>query len=65
MTAKQMRQSTLSTLGLGEVIDIFKKGKMPTTASEMVDKVFGLSFNRGPLVISGANGIVGAGKTMQ
>lgn len=61
----QMRTSTLETLGLGSVIDIFKKGKLPVSAGELVDEVFGPAGNRGALVVSGANGIVGAGKTMQ
>jgi len=61
----QMRQSTLQTLGLGSVIDIFQNGKLPVTADELVDQVFGKAGERGALVISGANGIVGAGKTMQ
>ena len=60
-----MRQSTLETLGLGSVLEIFQKGKLPITADELVDRVFGESGNRGALVISGANGIVGAGKAMQ
>jgi enoyl-CoA hydratase/carnithine racemase len=62
---KQMRQDTLQTLGLGTVLEIFKNGKMPALASEYVDKVFGKEGERGALVISGANGIVGAGKMMQ
>ena len=62
---KQMRQSTLDTIGLGTVLEIFSNGKMPADAGELVDKVFGPSKDRGALVISGANGIVGAGKTMQ
>ncbi len=62
---KQMRQSTLETLGLGSVLDIFINGKLPVTANELVDKVFGTAEERGSLVISGANGIVGAGKAMQ
>jgi len=62
---KTMRQPTLQTLGLGNVIDIFKNGRLPATASELVDRVFGDKDHRGSLVISGANGIVGAGKTMQ
>ena len=62
---KQMRQSTLETLGMGSVFDIFKNGKLPVTASELVDKIFGEPGKRGALVISGANGIVGAGKAMQ
>ncbi|PIP54677.1 MAG: hypothetical protein COX07_04030 [Bacteroidetes bacterium CG23_combo_of_CG06-09_8_20_14_all_32_9] len=61
----QMRQSTLQTLGLGSVLEIFQNGKLPVSASELVDQVFGKACNRGALVISGANGIVGSGKTMQ
>jgi len=60
-----MRQSTLETLGLGDVIGIFKAGRLPATAGDLVDRVFGDKEHRGSLVISGANGIVGAGKTMQ
>ena len=63
--AKQIRQSTLQTLGLGSVVDLFRNGKMPVDAGGMVDKVFGAAPNRGSLVVSGANGIVGAGKMMQ
>lgn len=62
---KKMRQDTLETLGLGTVLEIFENGKKPIQASEYVDKVFGPPNNRGALVISGANGIVGAGKMMQ
>ena len=64
MTAT-MRQPTLETLGLGSTLDMFKNGSLPVTASELVDRVFGLPDLRGAMVISGANGIVGAGKTMQ
>jgi enoyl-CoA hydratase len=64
MTAK-MRQSTLETLGLGTVLEIFQNGKLPVNTGEWVDRVFGANGNRGALVVSGANGIVGAGKTMQ
>ncbi|MBI5219058.1 MAG: hypothetical protein HY958_09025 [Bacteroidia bacterium] len=60
-----MRPSTLQTLGLGSVIEIFQNGKLPVSADELVDRVFGKAGNRGALVITGANGIVGAGKTMQ
>lgn len=63
--ANSMRQSTLQTLGLGSVLDIFQKGKLPTNPNDLVDQVFGPAKQRGSLVISGANGIVGAGKTMQ
>ncbi len=62
---KSMRQSTLDTLGLGSVIDIFRNGRLPVDTADMVDRVFGGPGNRGSLVVSGANGIVGAGKLMQ
>ena len=60
-----MRQSTLETLGLGSVLEIFRRGRLPVDAGELVDRVFGSPGQRGSLVVSGANGIVGAGKTMQ
>lgn len=60
-----IRKSTLENLGLGSVIDIFKNGKMPVSLDDMVDKVFGPKGKRGAMIISGANGIVGAGKVMQ
>lgn len=63
--ANTMRQSTLESLGLGTVLGIVKLGQLPTNVSDLVDRVFGNSNNRGSLVISGANGIVGAGKMMQ
>lgn len=62
---KTMRKSTLESLGLGTVLDIFNKRKMPVTTAEMVEKVFGPKNNRGAIIISGAGGIVGAGKVMQ
>jgi len=62
---KSMRQSTLQTLGLGTVLEIFKNGKLPVDTGEIVEQVFGSPDERGCLVISGANGIVGAGKAMQ
>ena len=60
-----MRQSTLQTLGLGNVIEIFKNGRLPANTGELVDQVFGGAGSRKSMVISGANGIVGAGKLMQ
>lgn len=60
-----MRQSTLQTMGLGTVCDIFQKGQLPTNTGDLVDRVFGKAGERGSLVVSGANGIVGAGKCMQ
>jgi len=60
-----MRQTTLQTLGLGTTLEIFQNGKLPTNSNELVEKVFGKSSEPGSLVVSGANGIVGAGKTMQ
>ncbi|MCY2989675.1 MAG: hypothetical protein NTY19_17625 [Planctomycetota bacterium] len=62
---KSIRQSTLQTLGLGSVTDIFRNGRLPVDAGDLVDRVFGAPGNRGSLVISGANGIVGAGKMLQ
>ena len=62
---KSMRQPTLETLGLGTVLGIFKNGRLPLDAKEAVERVFGSENDRGSLVISGANGIVGAGKAMQ
>ncbi len=62
---KSIRKSTLEALGLGTVSDIFNNGKLPISLEEMVDKVFGDKNNRGAMVISGAGGIVGAGKVMQ
>jgi enoyl-CoA hydratase/carnithine racemase/3-hydroxyacyl-CoA dehydrogenase len=62
---KALRPSTLETLGLGSVLDIFKRGALPVATADLVEQVFGAGENRGCLVISGANGIVGAGKTMQ
>lgn len=60
-----MREPTLRTIGLGSVLDIFRRGRPPVDAADLVDQVFGGPAERGSLVISGANGIVGAGKTMQ
>jgi enoyl-CoA hydratase/carnithine racemase/3-hydroxyacyl-CoA dehydrogenase len=65
MTTKSMRQPTLETLGLGTVLSIFQNGRLPVTDADLVDKVFGKQGGRGSMVISGANGIVGAGKAMQ
>ena len=60
-----MRQTTLGTLGLDPVLDIFRKGSPPVDTAGLVDRVFGPEGDRGALVISGGNGIVGAGKAMQ
>jgi len=62
---KCIRQPTLETLGLGSVTEIFRNGRLPADAGELVDRVFGAAAERGSLVISGAHGIVGAGKMMQ
>jgi len=64
-TTTAMRTPTLETLGLGTVLDIFKRGSLPLDAATAVEKVFGPAGKRGSLVISGASGIVGAGKAMQ
>jgi len=60
-----LRQTTLETLDLGTVRDFFANGALPVTAAASVDAVFGPAGERGALVISGANGIVGSGKAMQ
>lgn len=60
-----LRTSTLETLGLGTVLEIFRNGRLPVDAASAVDAVFGPAGDRGSMVISGASGIVGAGKTMQ
>lgn len=61
----RLREPTLETIGLGAVLDIFRNGRLPVDSESMVEQVFGKPGERGALVISGANGIVGAGKTMQ
>jgi enoyl-CoA hydratase/carnithine racemase len=60
-----MRESTLTGLGLGSVLEIFEQGKLPVDLNQLVDEVFGPASNRGSLVISGGSGIVGSGKAMQ
>lgn len=60
-----MRKSTLESLGLSTVSDIFNQGRLPVSLEEMVNTVFGDENNRGAMIISGAGGIVGAGKVMQ
>ena len=62
---KSMRQPTLQTLGLGSVLEIFQRGQLPVKTDDLVEKIFGNASNRGSMVISGVNGIVGAGKAMQ
>ncbi len=52
-------------MGLGTVLGIFQNARLPANVSDLVDQVFGEPGKRGALVISGANGIVGAGKAMQ
>ena len=64
-TTTAMREPTLQTIGLGSVSEIFRAGRLPVEAGDLVDRVFGDPDERGCMVISGANGIVGAGKTMQ
>ncbi len=64
-TVRSLRRPTLDTLGLGTVLEIFRNGRLPITADAAVEALFGPPGDRGALVISGANGIVGAGKTMQ
>ena len=44
---KSIRQSTLQTLGLGTVADIFRTARLPAEAGELVDRVFGGPNQRG------------------
>ena len=60
-----MRPGTLESLGLGTVLEIFRGGALPVDTGALVEQVFGPESARGALVISGASGIVGAGKTLQ
>ena len=60
-----LRTPTLETLGLGSVLEIFRNGRLPVDPAVAVDAVFGPPSDRGSMVISGASGIVGSGKTMQ
>jgi enoyl-CoA hydratase/carnithine racemase/3-hydroxyacyl-CoA dehydrogenase len=63
--SNSMRKATLETIGLGSVLEIFQNGELPADAAGTVDAVFGPAGERGALVISGAQGIVGSGKAMQ
>jgi enoyl-CoA hydratase/carnithine racemase len=65
MMTKMMRKSSLEAIGLGNVLSIFERGAMPIRAEELVDELFGKSGQRGSFVVSGAGGIVGAGKCVQ
>jgi enoyl-CoA hydratase/carnithine racemase len=60
-----MRQPTLETLGLPGVLELFRRGALPAEAPALVERVFGAAPARGSVVVSGASGIVGAGKTLQ
>jgi len=52
-------------MDLGTVLEIFQNGSLPVNTPELVDRIFGDASDRGAMVVSGANGIVGAGKCMQ
>jgi enoyl-CoA hydratase/carnithine racemase/3-hydroxyacyl-CoA dehydrogenase len=60
--ATALRRDTLETIGLGNVLDIFRKGCLPAAPDDLAEKVFG---PEGALVVSGAEGTVGAGKIAQ
>ncbi len=62
---RAMRDPGLRSLGFDGVLEIFRQGRLPVSAADLVDEVFGPSGRRGSLVISGASGTVGAGKAMQ
>lgn len=60
--ATALRQDTLETIGLGNVLDIFKNGQLPADPKNLAEKIFGAD---GSLAVSGAEGTVGAGKIAQ
>jgi enoyl-CoA hydratase/carnithine racemase len=60
--ATALRQDTLETIGLGNVLDIFKNGGLPADPKNLVESIFG---EDGSLAVSGAEGTVGAGKIAQ
>ncbi len=60
--ATALRKDTLETIGVGNVMDIFKKGRTPVGAKDLSEKIFG---DDGSLAVSGAEGTVGAGKIAQ
>ena len=62
---KAMRPPTLKTLGFDSTLEMFQKGKPYCELDDLIDQVFGPAGNRGALLISGGNGIVGSGKAMQ
>ena len=62
---KTLRKPTLATLGFEGALQIYRDGRPPVALEELVERVFGPADDRGALVISGANGIVGSGKAMQ
>jgi enoyl-CoA hydratase/carnithine racemase len=57
-----LRQDTLETIGLGDALEIFKNGRLPADAKDLAGSIFGAD---GSLVVSGAEGTVGAGKIAQ
>lgn len=59
---KKLRASTLETIGLGSVLDIFRNQTLPIKTEPLISELFGKD---GSIVISGGSGIVGAGKTIQ
>jgi enoyl-CoA hydratase/carnithine racemase len=65
MMTKMMRKPSLEAIGLGNVLGIFERGALPIRADELVDRMFGKKSERGSFVVSGAGGIVGAGKCVQ
>ena len=64
-SVRAMRPATLEALGLGSVLDIFRRGALPVDVESAGRAGVRAASDRGALVISGGNGIVGAGKTMQ
>lgn len=63
--SRAMREPGLRTLGFDGVLEVFRTGSLPASVEDLVAEVFGGGADRGSLVISGASGMVGAGKAMQ
>ena len=58
-TVRSLRRPTLDTLGLGSVLEIFRAGRLPISAEQAVEAVFGPAGDRGALVISFRDGLIG------
>ncbi len=59
---KALRDSTLNSIGLGSVFEIFMRQTLPVKTESLISEIFGKD---GSIVVSGGCGIVGAGKITQ